>query len=297
MGAHRDMPIVRESVNPARCRVWEMHNRLGEDFGSGSCQALLESIRAHGQKQPVLARRITPTDGYEFEVIYGARRLIVAQQLGIDLLLECRELDDQSALVEMDIENRVRQDISAYERGLSYRRWLNAGYFPNQLALAKALGISSPQVCRLLRYADLPAVVLAAFPSPHDIREEWAGRLAKYCRDPSKRQQILTRARAARSLPRTRSAQATYEALLASARATGGRGVRDRVIKNSNGIPLFRLAFRSRTVHVVIPLERLGTDLLDVIAAQIARALEETPHTPSDPGLPAVKRQEASTLI
>ncbi len=261
-------------VNPARCRIWELNARAGEDLGPQSCGNLRNSIRAHGQKQPALGRRISTSDGCEIELIYGARRHFVAQELGIDLLVECRDIDDRSALIEMDIENRVRQDISPYDRGLAYKRWLSGGYFPNQIALSKALGISTAQICRLLRYAELPAVVVAAFASPREIREEWAGMLAKQCQDGTTRQQILTRARAAQSLPEAPSAQAVYEALLYGAGRARKKVSRDNVIKNAQGTPLFRVAYRSRTVHLVIARERLDIKMLDVITEYVTRALE-----------------------
>jgi ParB/RepB/Spo0J family partition protein len=280
-------------VNPARCRLWEMHSRLGEQVDIHTCSTLLNSMKLHGQKQPVLARRITSVDGCEFELIYGARRLFVAQQLGVDLLVECKELDDRTALIEMDIENRVREDISAYERGISYRRWLNAGHFANQTMLAKSLGVSAAQICRLLKYAELPTVVVAAFASPHEIREEWAGTLAKHCQDAAKRTEILARARAARFLTSPRSAQATFESLLSGARRSV-KGVSDKVIRSSNGVPLFRVAFKSKTVHLVISREKLDTELLDVITKRIAGVFEDVTGKPPEPGFsPIVRRDRA----
>ena len=92
----------------------------------------------------------------------------------MQLLVECRQIDDRAALIEMDIENRVRMDISAYERGVSYKRWLREGHFASQLEIAKNLGVSEAQISRLLRFSELPAAVVAAFVSPRDIREEWA---------------------------------------------------------------------------------------------------------------------------
>jgi ParB family chromosome partitioning protein len=267
-------------VNPARCRTWEMHGRSGEALSTRSCSDLLKSVRTHGQKQPVLARRIAANDGYEMELIYGVRRHFVAQQLGIDLLVECRDIDDRSALIEMDIENRLRQDISSYERGIAYKRWLNAGYFASQIMLARALRVSTAQICRLLKYAELPAVVVAAFPSPADIREEWAGVLAKHCMDATTRQQILARARASKNLAHPRSAHVIYDTLVSGGSRPKEKSACDQVIKNSRGAPLFKVAFRSRTVHLVIARDRLDKKLLDLITERLTDVLQEGSYAP-----------------
>jgi len=139
-----------EEISPRACRMWHMHERLGEYIDTRTCASLIESMQKHGQKQPVLGRRVTRVEGVDVELIYGARRLFAAHHLRRKLLVDVRDLDDKTALIEMDIENRVRTDISPYERGLSYRRWLNAGHFKNQAEVAKALGVSEAHISRLL---------------------------------------------------------------------------------------------------------------------------------------------------
>jgi len=134
------MPV--RLINPFKCRMWDMHDRLGESVDVKSCALLIESLQKHGQKLPVLGRIAAGGGECEYELIYGARRLFASQHLGIDLLVDVRDFDNRAALIEMDIENRVRADISPYERGRSYRRWLSAGYFRNQAEMAKALAVS-----------------------------------------------------------------------------------------------------------------------------------------------------------
>lgn len=63
-----------------------------------------------------------------------ARRAVAARHPGIDLLIDVRRYDNREALIEMDIENRVRADIGPYERGRSHCRWLGSGHFRNQSA-------------------------------------------------------------------------------------------------------------------------------------------------------------------
>jgi ParB/RepB/Spo0J family partition protein len=266
-----------------------MHDRLGEHVDIKSCAALIESIRKHGQKQPALGRASVARNDCEYELIYGARRLFAAQHLGIDLLVDLREFDDRAALIEMDIENRVREDISPYERGRSYRRWLASGFFRNQAELAKALAVSEAQVSRLLRYAELPAAVIDAFDSPSDIREEWAVTLAKLCTEPKSRGLVLSRARTWSASTRTASPQVVFDMLV------GGRGPqsppecrsRDDVVKDAAGRTLYRIGFRAKSVHFILPrqsvtpatLQQINDQIKPILAPLFQRA--EPQHRPA----------------
>lgn len=263
-------------VSPSKCKVWSLHMRSEDSLDSAACASLMRSMRKHGQRLPVLARRRGCPEGAEFELIYGARRLLVAQQLGIELLVDVRDIDDRTALIEMEVENRPREDISPYERGVNYSRWLRAGYFKNQVELATELGLSETRVSRLLRYAELPAVVVAAFDSVRDIREQWAVRLASICRDPKLRSDVMRRARERAASPRRASPQSLYDSLLRGAGADViEKRARDRVIKSTNGKPLFRVSVRSDTLHVILPREGLAPDALDEITRHIAEVLEQ----------------------
>jgi ParB/RepB/Spo0J family partition protein len=262
--------------------MWEMHDRLGENIDLTSCASLIESIEKHGQKHPVVARPVSGPDEFEYELIYGARRLFAARHLGIDLLIDVREIDNRSALIEMDIENRVRTDISPYERGRSYRRWLTAGYFKNQVEMAKALAVSISQVSRLLRYAQLPAAVVNAFDSPNAIREEWAVTLAKMCAEPKTRALVMQRVRSLSASSTATSAHSVFDGLV------NGRGPKsppprrssDDVVKDPSGKPLFRVRFRAKAVYLIVPRDTITSPLLKQINEQVAHVLCEARSAP-----------------
>jgi ParB/RepB/Spo0J family partition protein len=148
------------STNPFRCRVWAERGRLEEWVTEKSCEAELKSIAAHGQITPVLVRRVTDDPSYDFELICGTRRLFVTRFLNLALKAQIRELSDREAVIALDVENRHRKDISPYERGTSYKRWLKLGHFKCQEELARALEISPSQVSRLLKLTQLPAVIV-----------------------------------------------------------------------------------------------------------------------------------------
>jgi ParB/RepB/Spo0J family partition protein len=265
-------------ISPFKCRMWSLHDRMTDDADLTATRQLIDSIHQHGQKQPALGRRIAlpaASDGCEVELIYGARRLAATRELGIDLVVDLREIDDRAGLIEMDIENRVREDISAYERGMSYRRWLRSGMFATQAELAKALGVSEAQVCRLLRFAELPAVVVSAFASHRCIREDWAGVLAKLCKCPEQSDGIRGRARRLAAMEIKPAPDEIYNHLISDGhRVLARTRIRDEVIKSRAGHPLFRIGVRARAVHLILPRVLVSHELLRRIAEDTRSSLE-----------------------
>lgn len=262
-----------EAVDPAICRMWDLHDRLGEEIDADSCRSLIRSLQRHGQRHPVLARPNIAEHGYKYELVYGARRLFATRYLGMTLLVDVREFDDRVALIEMDVENRVRKDISPYERGLSYRRWLRAGHFASQTALARDLGVSEAQISRLLRYADLPAAVVAAFRSPRDIREEWAVALAKICSNAEERQKVVRRARGYTGSRRVYPPQAIYELLIDAGNPQ--RRSRNDVVKTSGGSPFMQISYRAKSVHLILPRATATAAFLAEVTERIRTSVED----------------------
>lgn len=266
-----------EKVEPAKCTLWQFHERFGDELTDESCKELVGSIQRHGQRHPALGRRVAGTPGKTVELIYGGRRLFAAAQLGVKLLVDVRDLDDREAIVEMEVENRLRADISPYERGLSYRRWLNAHLFASQSELAKELGVSEAQVSRLLRYAELPAAIVGAFKAVQSIREEWAVVLAKTCQDPGRRAGILRRAREISQDDRCHPPQVIFRRLVSAAPLIGRAGARqrDEIVKGPSGKPIYRVAVRASSVHFIVPRDRLSEELVQELKRQLTSTLEQ----------------------
>jgi ParB family chromosome partitioning protein len=270
-------PVV--AVNPFRCRMWDLHDRLETHVSAESCRAEIESFSKHGQLVPVLGRKLHGDPSYEFELIYGARRLFVARHINKPLLVEVSELSDRNAIVAMDIENRQRRDISPYERSLSYAKWVRAGFFASQEDLARALHVSPSQVSRLLQLARLPAVLVNAFDNPNSIRENWGLKLIQALDDPQTRQPTVRRARElARVEPRA-PAREVYRQLLAA--PLGGAKVKrqthDEVVTDSNAVPLFRIRHHRSTIAVLLPISRTSAKSLGVIRELLRGVLELGP--------------------
>lgn len=271
------------AVNPFRCRVWQLHDRLEEHINETTCKSEIESFLEHGQLVPVLGRRVTGCDDYDVELVYGARRLFVARYLSKPLLVDLRdEISDRDAAVALDIENRQRRDVSAYERGLSYARWLRAGHFKSQEDMTRTLKISRAQVSRLLKISRLPSVIVGAFESGKDICEQWGVDLVDAVEDPNRRRHVIQAARAIAAGSSRPPAAEIYRHLLA---ATGiGRKPKpsalDTVVKARNGAMLFRVRHQRTSIALILPVGLVSKAALEDIQRSLAHIIEG--HTTVD---------------
>lgn len=291
-------------VNPFRCRVWDLHDRLEECVTEGTCKAEIESFMAHGQRVPTLGRPLHGDPDHDVELIYGTRRLFVARHLNMPLLVELREVSDMEAILAIDIENRQRLDVSPYERALSYSRWLAAGYFSSQDALAREFKISPAQVSRLLRLAKLPAVVVNAFATPLDLREEWGLSLGEALSDDRARDAIIRQARSIAAFEPRPIAREVFRALLAAA-ARGPKvraKPRDDVVRDDDGRPLFRIRRQPKAIALLLPPEHVSARCLEEIQAAVSRIMKAhrrrglRPRTESiDAGLPCDLNSRGNT--
>lgn len=263
-------------VDPFRCRMWEFHDRLDAHINERTCRDEIESVSRHGQLVPALGRPLRDDQTHDVELIYGARRLFVARHLNKPLAVEIRTMCDKEALIAMDLENRVRRDISPYERALSYAHWIRSEHFNSQEELAKTLKVSASQVSRILKLSKLPAIVIAAFEDPTVICEDWGIKLITILDNTDKRRRVLDAARAiAAKMPRL-PANDVYRQLLTASlngKKTKARH-RDLVVRDSNGNPLFRVRQHRELVAILLPVERVAESTIKEITAATIRILQ-----------------------
>ena len=189
---------VHESVDPARCCIWQDHNRDYAALNAENCSDLIESFRAQGRQEvPAIVRRLPNNPKHDYEVICGARRHWAVTWMRANgfpeflFLVEPRELSDEDAFRVADLENRNRRDLSDYERARDYGRALARYYDGSQQRMADRLNVSKSWLSRYLELARLPSEILSAFGSPHAIGISHAAALAPILRVPAKRQAIL----------------------------------------------------------------------------------------------------------
>jgi len=245
----------RRLVSPFRCRVWTQHSRPEEQLTEQACKSLRESIARNGQHQPALGRPVTDDPDYDVEIICGARRHTAALALGRELLVEVRVISDAEAYVAMYEENVERKDDCPYVQGQILRRALLSMACSSQDELARAFNLSHSKVSRLLMVAQLPSVVVAAFPSPLDIRESWGVELYQLWKDKDPEHAIANRARALANRQPRPSARGVYETLITPCGGTRAKHRLNRSIpvRGSNGMILFREEDQIGNVVFTVP--------------------------------------------
>jgi ParB family chromosome partitioning protein len=267
-------------ADPFCCRMWDLHDRIDTHISETTCKQMIESIAMHGQLVPALGRLLANNLNFDIELIYGARRLFIARHLNRPLRVELRDISDTEAIVAMDIENRHRLDISPYERGLSYLRWLRGNHFRSQDDIARALQVSPSQISRLLKLAHLPAVVVGAFACPANICEYWGVELFTILEDPARRSVVCARARSIASMQTRLPARQVYAQLLSA--GVPGRRLKmrrhDEVVMGHDGKPLFRIAQRASSVALLLPMSAVSEGGLERVRAAVKSALQSENH-------------------
>ncbi len=167
---------IHELVDPARCRMWEGHNRDYALLTEERCADLIESMKAQGrQEMPAIVRRVAGDGQFDFEVICGARRhwsiswLRAHNYPEFKFLVDVREIGDEEAFRLADIENRARDDLTDLERAKDYLRALATYYDGRQKTMAERLKVSESWLTRYLDLARLPPELTVAFVNPQEL--------------------------------------------------------------------------------------------------------------------------------
>ena len=166
------LPTIR--IDPQKVRTTRWANRHETSFAMPAFARLKESIAlSGGNAQPILVRQ---AEQGVYEVAFGHRRHRACLELGLPVLAvvwNC-PMSDVDLFLSMDRENREREDLSAYEQGVSYVAAIEGGLFPSQRRLAETLGVSHTWVRKALMVAQLPAAIIGAFASPLEVQPKHA---------------------------------------------------------------------------------------------------------------------------
>ncbi|WP_213959431.1 ParB/RepB/Spo0J family partition protein [Variovorax sp. dw_954] len=198
---HREVVRLREQVNafegadvarrldPTQIVASKWANRDESHFSTEMFTRLKQEIAsAGGNVQPIKVRAFNSpaAESARWEIVYGHRRHRACLELGIPVLaLIQRDMPDADLFVEMERENREREDLSAWEQGLMYMRALELGLFPSAKQLAAAIDRDMGNISKAMALAKLPADVVRAFGSPLNLQFRWATALKDaHQRDP-----------------------------------------------------------------------------------------------------------------
>lgn len=184
LGAERGAQLMDpRTIAPSRWANRHPDAFVGKAFGD-----LKAEIADAGRNvQPIKVRPLSAPRGegeaIRYEVVYGHRRHRACLELGLPVLVVVEDLDDAQLFVEMERENRGRENLSAWEQGRMYLHALEEGLFSSNIKLAAAIGRDPSDVGKATRIAKLPQELTGAFASPLQIQFQWVTDLERALRE------------------------------------------------------------------------------------------------------------------
>jgi len=130
-------------------------NQRRSHFDSSKLEALSETIKAHGVRQPLTVIE-SDKQPQHFEIVSGERRYRAAVMANLEkipcIIIHNRKEAEEIAL----IENVQREDLHPIELGRGYKQMMEAGLATSQTELSKKLGVPRTQISEYIPYADIP---------------------------------------------------------------------------------------------------------------------------------------------
>lgn len=162
--------VTQLELDPTRVRPWAGNARFYDCLTAANCNELITSMRsAGGQKFPAILRQIYDDPLHDYEVIIGSRRHFAVRWLranghpDMKFIGVAQVMTDEEAFLRADAENRVRKDVSNFERARNYAEALEAHFDGKQARMAERLGVSKSWLSKTLCVAAVPDTVLDAF--------------------------------------------------------------------------------------------------------------------------------------
>jgi ParB family transcriptional regulator, chromosome partitioning protein len=116
---------------------------------------------------------------FNFELVYGHRRHRACLELGLPVLVLIEATTDVELFEQMERENRGRKNLSAWEKGVMYRKAQDTKLYPSARQMADRLGLKLSVVAQSLQLVKFHPSVIAAFPSALSIQLRWVAPLAQ----------------------------------------------------------------------------------------------------------------------
>ena len=141
------LPIERIRANPFQPR---------KNFDADSLAELAESIKANGIIQPLI---VTKTEGSDYELIAGERRLQAAKLAGLDMVpVVVRSVSQKEQLQLAILENIQREDLDPIEEAQAYQALAEDFQLTHQ-QVAQIVAKDRATVSNSIRLLNLPAEV------------------------------------------------------------------------------------------------------------------------------------------
>jgi ParB family chromosome partitioning protein len=172
-------------VNPKLCKPSAQNARQYANLDEHNCADLISSmISEGGQKTPAVVRR-TDDEEVPYEIVAGSRRHFAVSWLRannypeMDYLVQIEDLRDEQAFRLSDIENRVRTDVSPFERARSYVLAFETFYAKDYQKMGERMGLSKSLLYHYIALGEIDDKVMVAFPKWSDLSVRGSVELVK----------------------------------------------------------------------------------------------------------------------
>lgn len=209
-------------VDPDQIDAGGVQDRLDHD--EAGHQALMVSIRDHGQQVPVLLRPHPEVAG-RYQVVYGRRRVLALRDLGQPVKALVRDLDDRALLLAQGQENAARRDLSFIEKANFARQMRDQGY--DRATICAALHTDKTLISRMLSVIDRlpPDLVAVVGAAPSAGRDRWLAVAERIEADVLSPDEAIA---AVKRAPEAHSSDARFAALFAALHRPRGTAARPR---------------------------------------------------------------------
>lgn len=272
-------------VSPNECRPWDFADR--SELEMGDISELAKSIKANGQQEPVLIRKLKRPDGdVKYEVIFGHRRWKACLLCHKPLFAIVKDISDKDAAVAQKEENQNRENLSDYSRAFNYKKLLDSKVFKTQTELAAHLGIPQNSLAVLLNYTKIPSELLQAMKAPHTLPQRTATKIAQLTTNITPEQL----AKLCKIAPGFVNGTISYKNITAAlfsddplltTTSTDSEVYERKIIKNKLGVRLFSTGLNqnkvpSITFQPIIIENNLYNDVVDLVANFLKEKTEKS---------------------
>jgi ParB family chromosome partitioning protein len=257
MGKHDGVSRLRAAAEIEVGRIVADPSQPRTEFDPEAIARLAESLRTHGQIQPISVR--WSDDMGRYLIVTGERRwrasILAGRPTIAAVILEGERTESQVLEMQL-VENCLREDLQPIEQAKAFRTLMDRNDW-TAARLAEALQLTGASVTRALALLDLPYTVQVAV-AAGDIPASVAYEVSKL-EDPEAQVEV-----AARVVAEGLSRAATVEVIRKAGRISKGRGA----TKAKSRKPTIQ-TIKTTTAKVTVEFKRA------VEPAEIAAALRE----------------------
>lgn len=165
-----------ELIPSTKCCPWNYADRSEAEMGD--LKSLEDSIKNHGQLEPILVRPCNKDTSIKYEIIFGNRRWRACHNLNVPIKAIVKNLSDQESAIAQKEENENRKGISYYSRAIFYKKLLNDGVFVTEKDLADSMKIPKQTLNDIMSYTRIDETLLNKLQFPHKLSKKMASKLA-----------------------------------------------------------------------------------------------------------------------